>query len=58
MTHTVKDFPIFQRYLPSILLKVGLADGAYSHVLEIVGDYKVAGRCEWGKKRDALNFLT
>lgn len=49
MSLRVKDFPIFHRYLASILLKVGLAEGSYSHILETVGDYEVIGRCECGE---------
>jgi len=52
MIHTVKNFPIFHRYLASILLKVGLAEGSYSHILETVGEYTVTGRCECGNETD------
>jgi len=49
MSLRVKNFPIFHRYLASILLKVGLAEGSYSHILETVGDYDFIGRCECGE---------
>lgn len=48
MIHTVKDFPIYHHYLTSILLEVGLAEGAYSQLLENVSEYCVTGRCECG----------
>ena len=48
MTYTVKDFPIFHRYLASILLRVKLAEGSLSHILKTVGEYTVTGRCECG----------
>ncbi len=49
MNYTVKDFPIYHRYLASLLLRVGLADGSYSHILKTVGEYTVTGRCECGQ---------
>ena len=50
MTHKVKQFKIYHQYLASILLRVGLAEGSYSHILETVGEYTVTGRCECGEK--------
>ena len=49
MTHKVKQFPIFHRYLASILLRVKLAEGSLSHILKTVGEYTVTGRCECGE---------
>ncbi len=48
MNHTVKNFPIFHRYLASILLEVKLAEGSYSHILETVGEYYVDDYCHCG----------
>ncbi len=48
MNHTVKDFPIFHRYLASILLEVKLAEGSFAHIMEKVGEYTVTGRCNCG----------
>ncbi len=50
MDFKVKQFQIFHRYLASILLKVGLAEGSLAHVLETVGEYTVTGRCECGEE--------
>lgn len=55
MSFKVQDFPIFHRYLASILLKVKLADGTYSHILKTVGEYSVTGRCECGE--DTCNTM-
>ncbi len=46
----VQDFPIFHRYLASILLKVKLAEGSLSHIMNKVGEYTVTGRCECGEE--------
>ena len=48
MTQKVKQFPIFHHYLASILLRVKLAEGSLSHILETVGEYTVTGKCECG----------
>ena len=48
MTHSLINFPIFHRYLASILLKVGLAEGSLSSIMDQVGEYTVTGRCQCG----------
>jgi hypothetical protein len=48
MIFKVRDFLIFHRYLASILLKVGLAEESYSHMLETVGEYIVDDYCRCG----------
>ena len=50
MTHKVKQFPIFHRYLASILLRVGLAEGSLSYILKKIGEYTVTGICECGEE--------
>ncbi len=55
MTYKVYNFPIFHRYLASILQRVGLAEGSYSDTLNTVGSYTVTGRCECGD--DTCNTL-
>ncbi|MFC1830499.1 hypothetical protein ACFL0S_00565 [Thermodesulfobacteriota bacterium] len=49
-SYKVKDFLIFHRYLARILLKIGLAEGSYDHILETVGEYTVTGICKCGEK--------
>ena len=49
MTYLVNDFPIFHRYLASILLKVGLAEGSLSNIMDRVGEYVVTERCTCGE---------
>ena len=50
MTYIVKDFPVFHRYLASILLEVKHAEGSLSHIMEKVGEYTVTGRCTCGEE--------
>jgi len=49
MSYKVKQFPIFHRYLASILLRVKLAEGSLSHIMGKVGEYTVTGKCECGE---------
>ena len=53
----VQDLPIYHRYLASILIKVGLAEGTYSHILNLVGEYDVTGRCECGDETCATVYI-
>ena len=48
MTYYVKNSPIFHRYLASILLKVGLAEGSLSNIMGQVGEYILLNRCTCG----------
>ena len=58
MIYTVKDFPIFHRYLASILLRVKLAEGSLSHILKTVGEYTVTGKCECGEKTCCTVYMS
>ncbi len=55
MTFKVKDFPIYNLFLTSILQRVGLAEGSYSNIFNTVGSYTVTGRCKCGD--DTCNTL-
>lgn len=57
MIFKVRDFLIFHRYLASILLRVGLAEGSYAHILETVGEYTVTGRCECGDETCSTMYM-
>lgn len=58
MTHKVKQFPIFHRYLASILLRVKLAEGTLSHILKTVGKYNVTGKCECGENTCCTVYMS
>ena len=47
--YKVKDFLIFHRYLARILLEIGLAEGSYDHILNIVGEYNFDDYCRCGE---------
>ncbi len=48
MDFKVKQFPIFHRYLASILLEVKLAEGSFAHVLDTVGEFSLENYCRCG----------
>jgi len=48
LEYKVENFPVFHRYLAAMLLKIGLAEGDYFKVLDIVGQYTVKDYCHCG----------
>lgn len=57
MIYKVKQFPIFSRYLASILLEVGLAEGEYAKILNTVGEFLVEDYCRCGDEECNTLFM-